>query len=208
MLYGVEATSLSILRSEIDRKESEKVTPIKRRKSSVDIHIPSMILSPRLEGKLLHLLSAEPVPPPVSRCNSLQNIPDQFPVRKTRRSQSNVLNTSSSIRKVSEKYYSNIKRMDQSNKSYSSNVIDKSNNIESNDALIQLKNELEFITKVQHERNRREALRVDWELIGTMLDRLYFWIFLLAVSSSSSYILYKAYKAKDEFDQHDHSGSY
>ena len=67
-------------------------------------------------------------------------------------------------------------------------------------------NEVEYITSMNEELKRREALRLDWEVIGYMLDRLYFWIFLFMVIFSALYILGLAYIEKHkivaEFEKH------
>ena len=67
-------------------------------------------------------------------------------------------------------------------------------------AMREISSELRVITRMKEQKTRRDALRLDWELIGTMLDRMYFWVFLLVVSLSST-ILWKAYKAKEAFER-------
>lgn len=59
--------------------------------------------------------------------------------------------------------------------------------------------EMEFMSKVSSYKWKLEVLRLNWELIGIMLDRIYFWVFLLIVTTSTTYILWSAYAAQDHF---------
>ena len=70
------------------------------------------------------------------------------------------------------------------------------NNNEEEEVTGEILKEMQFITAMDEERNRREALRLDWEVIGYMLDRLYFWVFLVMVIFTALYILGLAYISK------------
>ena len=54
-------------------------------------------------------------------------------------------------------------------------------------------------------KRNREGLRDDWEMIGYMLDRVYFWLFMVLVIVSSASILAIAYHTKtQEISSHAH----
>ena len=74
------------------------------------------------------------------------------------------------------------------------------NDLEVEHSLKRVFSQIEFITKIKAERNRREALRIDWELLGTMLDRLYFWFFMIIVLVSNVYILSSVYVARGKLN--------
>ena len=57
--------------------------------------------------------------------------------------------------------------------------------------------ELCSIAAISKSKRERDALRVDWEFIGYMLDRLYFWIFMALVIISTTCILASAYLNKE-----------
>ena len=70
------------------------------------------------------------------------------------------------------------------------------NDLEVNHLVTNVFTQIQYITEFKTEKNRREALRIDWELLGIMLDRLYFWLFMIMVLVSNVYILSSGYVAR------------
>ena len=61
--------------------------------------------------------------------------------------------------------------------------------------------ELEFMTKKKEFTDKQNKLKNDWIILGVMLDRFYFWLFLLSVSISSIYILCSSYYESFKFSK-------
>lgn len=87
-----------------------------------------------------------------------------------------------------------------------SSVKVKEEKMQDEETLKYIQNEIHFLVESKEELDKRNILQNDWKYLAHVMDKVYYWVFILCSALSSAYILGSAYLERIKYSGKQNGG--